>query len=121
MDIDLNNIGPWNLCTQDMLIPYSSNKNTGSSEQANRSLKHAVNYKEAAYFIHKMNDRSIIVLNVKIWYDNKMKLLVVFILLELISSVKFKLAVCNLSVLLIVLIACCLVWGIKGTYGDKIL
>lgn len=49
-----------------MLIPYSSNKNTGSSEQANRSLKHAVKYKEAAHFIHKMNDRSIIVLNVKI-------------------------------------------------------
>lgn len=47
-----------------------------------------------------MNDRCIIVLNVKIWYDNKMKLLVVFILSELIISVKFKLAVCNLSILL---------------------
>lgn len=67
-----------------------------------------------------MNDRCIIVLNVKIWYDNKMKLVVVFILSELISSVKWKLAVCNMSLLLISLIACWLMWGIKRTEGDKI-
>lgn len=92
----------------------------GSSEQANRSLKHVVKYKEQAHFICRMNDGCIIVLNVKIWYDNKMKLLVAFILSELINSVKFKLAVCNLSVLLIFLIAYWLMWRIKRTYGDKI-
>lgn len=48
-------------------------------------------------------------LNAKILYDNKMELLVGFILSELISSVKFKLAVCNLSVLLIFFFNCLLV------------
>jgi len=38
----------------------------GSSEQANRSLKHVVKYKEQAHFICRMNDRCIIVLNAKI-------------------------------------------------------